>query len=508
MAPKKTGDAPAKTPAPTLRAANPHARSTRAAFEAPINHEQLRNVANAGLDSICDRVTIRREPLVRSLLLVTTLALLLLSQPAQCAEPVYQGKGLSEWLLELDRSPSGKGAEDAIRQFGVTALPTLLDILGATRRNVRRTVAKLRSEELRKWYARDDADVADLRKMAVEGLAVLGTNAEPAVPQIAKLFRAPETSLQAASALVKVGPKGFAVLTNALHAGSTSSRASAIEALRERGMDPKIVDALLIPRLSDPDYLIRYNAAEYINGKDPAAIPPLLKMLDDDKDFVAVSGGADGLKKFGPAAKIAAPRLLNLYTNHVAVRDQLSARNWGVTLMLALKEIDQDAAAKAEAFLVQSGPLNYARYGHTVTPLKNGQELIVGGCIQTEIPVATNRYLSSAQLSDPATRKWKETAALKYAPNWHTATLLPNGKVLIAGGMDSKNHAVATAALYDPLAETWTETGSLAMPRFYHKATLRADGKVLVEKGHDGRSPVSIKELYDPTTERWTTNPQ
>ena len=465
-----------------------------------------------------------------SLAATTALALLMAAGPAQCAEPVYHGKALTEWLVELNENPSQeevlaalrndreqgldpletvyenkrKRDQAAIRQFGTNALPTLLEMLGVTDRNGKRTVARLRSERLRAWYGRDESDMEDLRMLAVEGFEILGTNAALAVPQLTKLFHNPETSHQAARALTKVGPAGFSVLTNALSARNGAWRSTAIWVLgQEAGVDSKTVDGLLIGRLADPDIVNRHNAAQFLSGKDPSAIPVLIKMLDDEQNYLAVSGAADGLKSFGSAAKAAAPKLLAIYTNHVVDPDGQAARSWGVTLMWALKAIDMETAAKAESFLVNSGPLNYARNGHTVTSLKNGKELIVGGYVHTEIPAPTNRFLSSVELRDPVTGKWKATGGLKEPRNSHTATLLRNGKVMIVGGMDVQGHALATAALYDPATERWTDTDPLKKERFYHTATLQSDGKVLVDGGHDGRNPVSSQELYDPTIEKW-----
>ena len=251
----------------------------------------------------------------------------------------------------------------------------------------------------------------------------------------------------------------------------------------------------------------RGNAATFLAGKDRSTIPALIKLLDDDKNYITVSGAAEGLSGFGAAAKSASPKLLAIYTNNVVGQDRQSARSWGVTLMWALKAIDIDAAAKAESFLVNSGPLNYARNGFTTTLLKNGKELIAGGYVHTEIPAVTNRYLSSVELNDPTTGKWTETGKLNTARNSHTANLLPDGKVLVVGGSDNEGHALASAELYNPITGKWAETGSLSVARFYHTATLRPDGKVLIEGGHSGHDPLTSKELYDPTTEKWTTLP-
>ena len=89
----------------------------------------------------------------------------------------------------------------------------------------------------------------------------------------------------------------------------------------------------------------------------------------------------------------------------------------------------------------------------------------------------------------------------------HTATLLPNGKVLIAGGEGDGFQALASAELYDPSTRTFAPTGSMIMPRYAHSATLLADGRVLIAGGsQDGNRGTSVftAEIYDPSTGAFT----
>src|SRR5438034_1069912 len=73
---------------------------------------------------------------------------------------------------------------------------------------------------------------------------------------------------------------------------------------------------------------------------------------------------------------------------------------------------------------------------------------------------------------DPASCTWTATGSLNTARNYHTATLLQNGMVLVAGGQDSNGFISASAELYDPASGTWTATRSLNTARFVHTATL------------------------------------
>jgi WD40 repeat protein len=81
----------------------------------------------------------------------------------------------------------------------------------------------------------------------------------------------------------------------------------------------------------------------------------------------------------------------------------------------------------------------------------------------------------------------------------HTATLLPNGKVLIAGGYGGGFNALASAELYDPSTRTFAATGSMITPRYAHSATLLADGRVLIAGGYNGTA-LFTAEIYDPST--------
>jgi WD40 repeat protein len=144
--------------------------------------------------------------------------------------------------------------------------------------------------------------------------------------------------------------------------------------------------------------------------------------------------------------------------------------------------------------------LNTARYAHTATLLPNGKVLVAGG-------YDDNSYLNSAELYDPITGTWSSTGNLNTARGTHTATLLPNGKVIVVAGSQCGFFDclyLNSAELYDPTTGTWSYTGNLNTARDTHTATLLPNGKVLVAGGVDDNSYLNGAELYDPATGMWS----
>ena len=145
---------------------------------------------------------------------------------------------------------------------------------------------------------------------------------------------------------------------------------------------------------------------------------------------------------------------------------------------------------------VTTGSMLTGRDKHTATLLPNGKVLVAGGGICIQDPCITSS-LASAEIYDPSTGTWTYTGSMNTARSGHTATLLPNGSVLVAGGTDT-NGLLASAELYDPATGKWTYTGSMNAGGG-GMALLLPDGIVLVTGYADGTA-----ELYDPSTGTWS----
>jgi N-acetylneuraminic acid mutarotase len=149
-----------------------------------------------------------------------------------------------------------------------------------------------------------------------------------------------------------------------------------------------------------------------------------------------------------------------------------------------------------------------ARTGHTATLLRDGRVLVAGGDLATG---------TSAELYDPDTGGWTATDGLTDARRDHASTLLPDGHVLVSGGFIGSDYtidggqwcaagappSVCSSERYDPVNGRWARTGELHADRGRHTSTLLADGTVLVIGRGTAADPVPA-ELYDPGSGRWT----
>jgi hypothetical protein len=157
---------------------------------------------------------------------------------------------------------------------------------------------------------------------------------------------------------------------------------------------------------------------------------------------------------------------------------------------------------------VLTGTMTGKRYAHTATILPNNQVLIAGG-FGHGCPGLDEPAVNSTELYDPTTGLFTSTGAMVTVRGGHTATLLPNGKVLITGGGDDGGGdfpfygaGSVSAELFDQATGVFTLTGNMAEQRFGHTATLLANGKVLIVGGFATYAaiPSNQAEIYDPAT--------
>jgi N-acetylneuraminic acid mutarotase len=156
----------------------------------------------------------------------------------------------------------------------------------------------------------------------------------------------------------------------------------------------------------------------------------------------------------------------------------------------------------------RAASLATGREEHTATLLSNGRVLVAGG---TD---GRGNVLASAELYDPVRDRWTSAGSMAATRIGHTATLLPSGKVLLAGGfvLPFPAPSLSSTELYDPAINTWSRAAPMIESRTRHTATLLRDGRVLVVGGltvtlQDGGlfpSLPSEAEIYDPKADRWS----
>jgi outer membrane protein OmpA-like peptidoglycan-associated protein len=177
----------------------------------------------------------------------------------------------------------------------------------------------------------------------------------------------------------------------------------------------------------------------------------------------------------------------------------VAARAW-LTVQGSTLSLHTDARGQAlvDPLWTVSGTLASPRSGHTATLLPSGKVLVAGGAD------ASGTALASAELYDPATGAWAPTSALTDARTQHVAVVLPNGRVLVAGGKSAAGD-LSSAEEYDASTGAWSAAGAMSTARAGATATVLASGVVLVAGGADGVS-VYPADRFQPATGAWSAS--
>jgi hypothetical protein len=183
----------------------------------------------------------------------------------------------------------------------------------------------------------------------------------------------------------------------------------------------------------------------------------------------------------------------------------------GRVLVLSGNAVSPELYDPATGKFGPTGSISTARGGETATRLLDGRVLVAGGFGVVDSTAGAG--LSSAELYDPRTGEFSPTGSMATDRYYHTASLLPDGRVLIAGGyhvtdvmrttsegVGAAGEELASAELYDPKTGTFSPTGSMSTRRSGHTAVPLADGRVLVLGGGMGPAFLATAEIYDPNT--------
>ncbi len=170
----------------------------------------------------------------------------------------------------------------------------------------------------------------------------------------------------------------------------------------------------------------------------------------------------------------------------------------GVSLVVPNLNTAEIYDPKLGTFILSHGRLSAGREKATGTLLPNGKVLIAGG-------TGSTGAVAIADLYDPATDSFSPTATpMTTSRTEHTATLLKDGTVLIAGGNDANSNSLASAEIFDPATNAFTAlANSMTDARVQAAAVLLQNGEVLLAGG--GTSDASTAETYDPTTRTFTS---
>lgn len=291
-------------------------------------------------------------------------------------------------------------------------------------------------------------------------------------------------------------------------------------------------DSILVVGGKGIDEPIHKQAQRYVassNSWQPDASLATARMqhaafsLGDGK--VVISGGYDpnvtgtpfdpvfkSTEVYDPAAKAFAPGPEMNFPRRMHVVTQLKDSRFLITGGIQLRGNDFGATMNTEIYdptsdtFIAGKTMTDGRWLHTATLLPDGRVLIVGGRNNNCTGQCPIFSLRTAEIFDPATGNFTATGSMTYSRYNHTATLLPDGRVLILGGETTEdvgtgNDQVPAAELYNPVTGTFTTWTNLALPRSSHAVTLLNNGKLWLTGGFRSSGLATNRtELFDPAT--------
>ncbi len=251
----------------------------------------------------------RTVALVVLLAVIATVAAFIVLRPR---EPMYQGKRLSEWLVEWDTFNLDTNAPtaEAIRQMGTNTLPHLIRLLRVKDSALKRKLTELLEKQT---LVQIDFKSAEYwRGQGMAGFHMLGNLASPAIPELSKLLNDQDNSLDAALALIFIGPEAALTLARALTNSNASVRANVAFALAQAKWNAKGAVPNLLTCLSDKEANVRLSAAVALGliHDEPETVIPVLITRLDDRDVSVREQAANALRRFGRQARPAVPALL------------------------------------------------------------------------------------------------------------------------------------------------------------------------------------------------------
>lgn len=152
-------------------------------------------------------------------------------------------------------------------------------------------------------------------------------------------------------------------------------------------------------------------------------------------------------------------------------------------------------------FTYTAGNLAVGRWGATATLLDNGKVLIAGGGSYRDN--CSGCSIASAEIYDPATDTFTTVGSMAFSRRQLAAVKLNNGQVLVAGGIEDEppnSKELRSAELFDPRELTFSPAGGMTIPRDGHSANLLSNGQVLIAGGSSGSTETDKAELFDPTS--------